>query len=369
MKTPPSPHKTKKPKSVAISGVKASAAQLTPPPAHANIPGETINRIFLASDPLSTKEKEQYSNRRWLKDILTRPIQRATGICPEELLSSLVNPKFIDRRTFFAKSGITLDIDTTHFWYDDTQITQDSIDYLRNFVDTNSLVIGYELSAQTRSILDRMGVSWIDLWLHPVRFMDDILFAMQSNHPETRKRLFGYNVSEDQMALYADRIRIQTYKGWRRVEAKIKPNSALLVGQTLNDKSVLHNGAFLSLLDYKERIEDIARMHNAVYFARHPYLKKGDEEIMAYLKSIKNLEMAAEPAYRMLSSNKIRTVFGLSSSVIVEARYFDKSTEFLYRPVLTFGQVDDPRSHASIFQDFISPHFWSDILAPLMTTR
>jgi len=328
-----------------------------------------INRIFLASDPLATKEKEQYSNRRWLKDILTRPIQRATGICPEELLSSLTNPKFIDRRTFFSKSGITLDIDTTHFWYNDTQITQESIDYLRHFVDTNSLVIGYELSLQTRNILDRMDVLWVDLWLHPVRFMDDVLFAMQSNHPETRKRLFSYDVSEDQMALYADRIRIQTYKGWRRVEAKVKPNSALLVGQTLNDKSVLNNGVFMSLLDHKERIEEIARAHKTVYFARHPYLKKGDEAIMAYLKSIKNLEMASEPVYRMLSNDKIRTVFGLSSSVIVEAKYFDKNTEFLYRPVLTYGRPDDPVSYASIFQDFISPHFWSDILAPMMAVQ
>jgi len=363
-----SSRKTKKQQSFAKTNQKTSARERRIPE-HPPSLTRKINRILLASDPLATKEKEQYSNRRWLKDILTRPVQRATGICPEEFLSSLTNPKFIDRRAFFAKSGMSLDIDTTHFWYDDTQITQESIDYLRQFVDANSLVVGYELSLQTRNILDRMGVLWVDLWLHPVRFMDDILFAMQSNHPETRKRLFGYDVSEDQMALYADRIRIQTYKGWRRVEAKVKPNSALLVGQTLNDKSVLHNGVFMSLLDYKERVEEIARAHSAVYFARHPYLKKGDEAIMAYLKSIKNLEMASEPVYRMLSNNKIRTVFGLSSSVVVEAKYFDKNTEFLYRPVLTYGQPDDPVSYASIFQDFISPHFWSDILAPMMTVR
>jgi len=78
---------------------------------------------------------------------------------------------------------------------------------------------------------------------------------------------------------------------------------------------------------------------------------------MAYLKSIKNLEMAKEPVYRMLPNNKIRTVFGLSSSVIVEVKYFGKNTEFMYRPVLTFGQPDDPASYARIFQDFISPHF------------
>ncbi len=39
-----------------------------------------IENIYVCSDFLATKEKEQFSNRRWLIDVLMRPILLSTGI-------------------------------------------------------------------------------------------------------------------------------------------------------------------------------------------------------------------------------------------------------------------------------------------------
>lgn len=319
-------------------------------------------RIFISSDPLMTKEKEQYSNRRWMRDLLSRPIAKATGINVGVLASSLTDVNHIDRRKFFDLSNIEVDLDATQFWYPLESITNASIEYLSGFVTAGDLVIGYELSEQTRSVIGRCGASYIDIWLHPIRFFDDVLFGFNSNDDEIRERLFDFNISEDLMYLYADRVKVQTYKGWRRIEAGLEPHSCLFVGQMLNDKSVCDEGRMLSVLDYKERFDALCKTHSKVYYARHPYLKSGDADVLDYVLSKKNVELADFPVYRALSSYRLKTVASLSSSVLTEAKYFDKNVDCFFKPVFEFGNGKTKNEYSSVYQEFVSPHFWAKIL-------
>jgi len=328
-----------------------------------------IKKILIGSDPLMTQEREQSSNNRWLLDLLRRPIARATGLTPELMRSEFGIEGVLDREAFFGRSGISLDRNATQFWFDDQLITGEAKKYLARFFRPDTLVVGYELSAQTRRLLDDLGVPYIDIWLHPVRFMDDVMFAFNSNDLEVRGRMFQFDVPEDQMFLHADRVKIQTYKGWRRVEADIEENSALFVGQMLNDKSVCRDGHMLNILDFPDRVEEVAETHARLYYARHPYLKHGDEAIMRYIRRHPKIELTTIPAYRMLASNRLTKVFGVSSSVITEARYFEKDAEHLFRPIFGYGVSADPESYATICQDFVSPHFWSTVLRPLIKTN
>ncbi len=321
-----------------------------------------FDRILIASDPLMTKEKEQYSNRRWLRDLLSRPVKIATGIDVGVLASSREDSLHLSRTKFFELSGISVDLDETQFWFSKDDISAESIEYLKEFVRPGDLVLGYELSEQTRYLLGVCGAVYVDIWLHPVRFMDDVLFGFNSNDYSVREKLFKFNVSEDLMYLYADRAKIQTYKGWRRVEPQLSANSALFVGQMLNDKSVCDDGKMLSVLDYKERFDLLCENHSKVYYARHPYLKSGDEDILKYLQSKKNVEIANFPVYRALSGYRLKTVAGLSSSVLAESKYFDKNVEYFYKPVFEYGSNTGVDVYSTVYQEFVSPHFWAEIL-------
>lgn len=291
----------------------------------------TVKRILIASDPLFTKESEQHNNRRWMTDLLSRPIQLATGTRPGELKSSIDgDATCIDREHFFKLSNIDVDLTMTQFWYDVNSITQASLDYLSEFVDSSTLVVGYELSMQTRDLLDKLNVPFVDMWLHPVRFLDDILFGMNSNNYEINSEIFKFHLDDDVAYLYADKIKIQTYKGWRRIEADVQDNSALFIGQMLNDKSICKDGKMLSVLDFKEKFEDLGRKYSKVYYSKHPYLRSGDEEINRYISSLSFVELTDIPTYRLLASNKIAKVTSLSSSVITEAKYFGKDTEYFF---------------------------------------
>ena len=331
---------------------------------------KTIKRIFIASDPFMTQEAEQHSNLRWMSDLLTNPVRQATGVTPMPLSTTDTRePGLLDRKFFFETSDIDLDPQVAQFWFDETRVTEASVTYARNFIEADDLIIGYEMSHQTKAILDRIGAHYVDMWLHPIRFMDDVLFGMNSSIDAVRRELANFNVEPNQMQLYADRIKIQMYKGWYRKEADVPENSAVFIGQMMNDKSVCLNGRFLSLLDFKERFAEIAAEHSHVYYARHPYLKSGDEEVLAFVRGLPNVTLTDLPTYRLIASPNVRTVFGLSSSVIAEAAMIGKETEYLYRPIFEFGSAkqcgnlhSNPDLYASIQQDFVSPAFWAQVL-------
>lgn len=309
-----------------------------------------------------TKEKEQFSNRRWLKDILHRPLHEATGIICESLTSSLTDKNLLSREMFFKLSNITLELEQTQFYYNDSLIKKKSLDYLSSFIKKNSLVIGYELSEQTRNIFNKIGVTYIDIWLHPVRFYDDIVFAFNSNNHSIRKALFGYNLDENNFYYSADRLKVQSYKGWRRVEPKLSVNSALFIGQMMNDKSVCKDGNYLSLLDFKEEFKKKTKEYSTVYYSRHPYIKTEDKNVLEFVKKFKNVEIIDEAPYRLFASLRLKHVFSLSSSAATEAKYFGKSTSLLYKSVINYGDFNNNNSYSTIFQKFIEPSFWSNVL-------
>lgn len=326
-----------------------------------------IATIAICSDPLMTSELEQVSNRRWLFDILEYPLRESTGIEPQTFYSSVVDPSKLNRQEFFALSGIVLEPKEAQFWYDDRQITQASLDYLRRFITPDMLLIGYELSEQTRRLLTRIGVTYIDVWLHPIRYIDDILFAFASNHSFVHKALHDFDLDEQHYYLYASRLKVQAYKGYDRPEVSAPPGSALFVGQLMNDKSVIENGRPKSLLDYRDSFADLVRNSERVFYSRHPYLRSGDEQILRFALGFPNVVLAKHPSYHYLANTNIDRVMTISSSVGLEAKYFGKQVDLLYRPIIPLG--GGPESYASIYQDFVSPHFWARALSSLMPTN
>ena len=333
---------------------------------------EAMKRIVFSSDFLMTREKEQVSNLRWFSDLLTRPVQLAAGLDIRTLLSSDGQSDSLRREEFFALSGIELDSDIDQFFYRDEDITDASIAYLSEFVEQDDLFICYELSEATRRLLTRMKITYIDIWLHPIRYLDDILFAFSSNHEEIFARICELNLDPEHYRLYADRYRISTYKGHRRVDLPIAPGSALFVGQTLVDKAVCdhRSGKMLNLLHFQEEFQHACQQYSRVYYSRHPFVRdRDDEAIIAFIEQSPFAELATWPAYQMLGNDNLSHVFSISSSVVHEARYFGKSVEFLYRPVIELDTRFGLRNYASIYQELVSGHFWSSVLSPVMSTR
>lgn len=327
----------------------------------------SVARILICSDFLVTSETEQYNNRRWLKDLIHRPILMATGMKSETFSSTLTNPSGFSRAEFMKRSGINFDFNSKQGWFSPEQVSSESLAYLGSFLSSDDFLIGYELSESTRQTLDRAGIRYMDIWLHPIRFLDDILFGFFSNVPKVHQKIGEFNLPEEHFWLYADRLKIQNYKGWDRKEFGLKNGSALFIGQTLVDKAVCDQGKFLNALDFKSEIENLAAKHTCLYYSRHPHVKNGDENILKWLKTVPKVELLDAPTYRVLADSAIKVVAGISSSAVLEARYFGKETRLLFKPVIQHGKGKN--KYASIYQEFVSPHFWSAVLSPVTSVR
>lgn len=327
-----------------------------------------INRVFIGSDPLMTSASEQAKNREWLVQILRAPLRRATGLEAAPFSSVDEGDLLLTREKFFTLSSIALDKTQTQFWFDDATISAASLDYLATFLKPTDLFIGYELSPQTRALFGKLGVAWIDIWLHPIRFLDDLLFAFSASSAAVYEAMKPFHISEDVFTLYADRLRVQYGRGFARRRHPLQEGAALFIGQTMEDKAVCHQGKNLSLLDYKKDFEKAGRDYGRVYYSRHPYQRTGDEAIMTYVRSCPFAEVTEWPAYDLISSGALGKVFAISSSLVHEAQYFGLKTAFLFQPPLRYGTTFG-KEYLSIYQTFVSPHFWAQALAPLMQTK
>ena len=157
---------------------------------------------------------------------------------------------------------------------------------------------------------------WIDIWLHPVRFSDDILFAFRASDPQIQSRLEAFEVQEETFFAQADLLRIQNYRGFAKLDQSLADGSALFVGQTARDKSVLAENGFLSLLDFEEPFRALCRAHPHVYFSRHPNEPRLSPEVIRLIGKFDNVSEVDAPTYHVLAAPEISTVASISSSVL-----------------------------------------------------
>lgn len=319
-------------------------------------------RVILCVDPLVSGPRLEKYNLPWMTGMLGRPISLALGYKPQAL-----GARDFDRARFFALSGLACDPEATLQAFEPGEIQTPSMDFLRQHIPEGSVVVGFELTEATRLILDRLGACWIDIWQHPIRFLDDVLFAFASSDPGIHAALNTFDLPEETFWLYANRA--ATLIQLRGGGPELPEGSGVFIGQTLADKAILKEGRYLSLLDYQAEFRSFCQRCSRVYYSRHPMVEQGDEAILQFLAGFGNVEVGSHPAYGLLADARVREVMTISSSVALEATYFGKEVTTLHRPVLRLGSGPDRAEYRSVYQDFLSPHFWSTVLAPVAPTR
>ena len=244
------------------------------------------------------------------------------------------------------------------------QLTIDQVEIIyRDFasVELNlvDLVIGFELSAEAREKIDGMDKVYLDLRIHPVRFMDDVFFSFETNSDVIQSNLQSYRVNKELCKLQASLVKATVIKlGSDKI---IAPNSLLLIGQTEYDQVLYDGTKYLSLLDRIDEINEIASDYDHIYFKPHPYAKNSRYLLRELRKALGDVRITHSNIYYLLANEGTQHVVSLNSSVLHESVYFDKQTTFLFNPTFTEMQV-------GVFGDYFSGAFWSDILASTLRT-
>lgn len=237
------------------------------------------------------------------------------------------------------------------------KLNKKTFNLVNNHVKEFDLLITYELSIETRKLFDKYKIKYIDLWLSPIRFYDDLMFNFYSNSHEIHNNLKKYQLNENVFFETSQKICNQ-FKYFMCKDLILENNSILLIGQLFEDRSVIKNGKFLTLIDYKNRIKELSESYKKIYLQKHPFMSEKDFAIYTdNFMDVKNMEYLDNiNTYELLSRNEIQKVVGISSSVLYEAKFFNKEIEYLYKSVINKDSI-------MIYKEYFKTSFWSDILS------
>lgn len=225
-----------------------------------------------------------------------------------------------------------------------------------------TLVIGYELPGVMLSAFDRLGIAYIDVALHPIRFMPDLVFAFRSNVGEFQAWFERFRLNDDSFRTVAEEIRAKAT--WmQRHSPRLIPGTALILGQVSNDRAmVLENGEFASLNHHLQRLHSLCAEHSEVLFKPHPYEQTAPQHA-TLLQALPTLKPTRENLYLLLSQPELVKVVALNSSGLIEARAFGVASENLIPYLYDFGaggSVSAGTQLASIplSSIWLQPAFW-----------
>jgi hypothetical protein len=229
----------------------------------------------------------------------------------------------------------------------------------------NALAIGYEMSDAMIAALAEREIPFIDVSLHPIRFLEDLVFALRTNIRAFHDTLIDHKLSD--VAAQNQAALIQAKAAWMKKPLPLPPGSMLVLGQVDHDRALLQrNGGFHSLGDHLKRLHQLCCDHPKVLFKPHPYDKARSPSQMA-VKRLPAIQWTNANFYHLLSQPEIEGVVALNSSGLVEARYFGKASENLAPFLYAYSDTPPGRDFfpgGAVPQngDWIETSFWRQLL-------
>jgi hypothetical protein len=300
----------------------------------------------------------------WLWNATKRQIARASGL-PVTLLTPTASAEL---GQWIASMRQPSEADT--LWaacYDDISARTDWADAIARLILRRlrgQFVVGYEMPPYLARLLDQHAIPYIDIRLHPVRFMDDLLFAARASHGPTQTVLSALAVHESDVLVTA---------GLREAmcqlisDAAVPADTLVVLGQRPHDASQIVNGRFFDAMDRRDEIAAICARHRAVLLKPHPHEREHSLLTVVAGIAANVLGVVDDNLYRLLAMPEISSVLIVSSSAGIEAAYFGKQIHTLAETRLTprwRGDAMTRETHASLDDVVLSVDFWRRVLAP-----
>lgn len=218
-------------------------------------------------------------------------------------------------------------------------------DAIETFDLSDSLVIGFEMSLRQSSYLKANDIPFVNFQIAPIRFLSDLAFSIDTSFEIDEACL----VTDDEICSAVDYVRACCSK---KKPIDVPSNSLLAIGQWTRDRSLIKadGSGFHKISDFKNQIDKHSNGFNLLY-KEHPYWPSFYTFCDLYSQAINASEMNI---YQLLCNSNVKSVIGISSSVLSEATYFEKTVVRLIPAADTGFMVSGA--------DFLSYEFWCHLL-------
>ena len=145
---------------------------------------ENVNKIIITGDLLRVRQIDgsaiNFHEKRINKyyEFLKYQISEAVEVCVEKLNTD--NSDFLPNK-MYELCGIEYGTDEN--WlkiYDLQDIPKEAVEYYGKYI-SNALIIYIEMPLIYKRIHEILDIPYIDLTVHPIRFLDDHMFGMSTN--------------------------------------------------------------------------------------------------------------------------------------------------------------------------------------------
>ena len=278
-----------------------------------------IEKVIFIGDPFRGEQAENVYKIRALFSSVLRQLRVFDQVCITEINKSL------DRDLWMP------------VWKESLK------SYPNNFsasIDINgSAVIGFEVPEAELNYLSEKGVPWVNLSIHPLRFLDDLYFDIATSFAfDSQKVAASHGLIDFCANLFA--------KNKKSKSSEPLPKTLLVCGQHWFDRSIYFDGGFRCLDYYISQIDSLVLEFDQVLYKPHPFwMPEKIAELMRVRYQAR--DCVDENIYELFSSGNIHTAAAISSSILTEAPYFGIQSVFLeprakrYGPAISYRALLD----------------------------
>lgn len=220
-----------------------------------------------------------------------------------------------------------------------------------------SFVIGFEIPPCITYALDEAGIFYLNMIQHPLRFLDDVFFGIQSNSEPMREILRLQSMHEKLPALFAG-LRRATVRKF--AASQVEEGATLVICQTDVDRSLIQGGRLLNWDQFASRLLEIGQSAPAVYIKPHPYGSGASLETI--IRFIPSAKVRYENIYSWLVDDRVVDFVGLTSGSLIEAASFGKKATFLSDYPLNVERPHDKDYYFPIYDGILGTSFWQKIM-------
>lgn len=320
-----------------------------------------MQRILLTGDflrPLAEDPCQSESVRRirWFEDLLGPPLSIVTDLPVQRLACE----GELQLRALYQDAGLSPSLDAWAQLFTgpiEGRLASRIIDLCRD-----AIVISIELPPSVAQLLRTVDIPLIDATVDPHRFLYDIPLAWRSPMASVREAIEPFRVSSFEIRRRAAQIRAKAR--WLS-PIDVPPQATLVLDQVPTDSAMIDpvRRRRVSWDDYGEALDRLKRCGPIVWRPHPSHAHSGaiSERLGQATQSNANI-------YQLLSHDHVARVAAISSGGVVEARAFGKEgIHFMDR--FSGISLEGWREAAPVVGHWLSPHFWSAVLAPLVDTR
>ncbi|QTK82344.1 Hypothetical protein AT6N2_L1600 [Agrobacterium tumefaciens] len=214
----------------------------------------------------------------------------------------------------------------------------------------------FEAPPSMMAALDAAGHVYLNFRVHPIRFASDLVFAIKTNDKGIARRLKRFAMESDFVKREVELCR----KRWENGKSDVPSKSTLFMAQTFEDASLIESGKFLRINDFAEKLRDIVRAEDPIFYKRHP-LERNQASFDFWNELFpRTVEISADVStYELFCKSDDLRIVTISSGSAYEATLFGHSASYL-SPRNWGGEYY--LDYIPISHEYWYSAFWKDIL-------